>query len=155
MPAAITYSAEPIPTTLFKAMLDSEWDTRTGIEIPEPTFYEAVSEEQRIHLKNEGDLVVIRADARGETERLRDSWKYKDTEYLITLELHTIESRQRLFDLFQEIRRIIHNNLHDEATTGFQICIYESFTEKTTEEQNYWNAEIRVRLSSVGETLDV
>ena len=155
MPSAVVYAAEKLPTNKIKSMLDTYWDTRTGGEIPEPQFLEVVTDEPAYNLTNDGDTIVIRPDTRGETERLRDSWNYKDTEYVITLELHTAASRQRLYDLKAEVRRLCHVYKHNKTVTGYQVLIYESFVEYSDIENQIWEGEIKLRLQTVGEVLDI
>ncbi len=155
MPAVVAYSAETIPSALLKTLLETYWDTRQNDEIPLPVVVEVTSEEQMQDLNNQGDRIIIRSDTAGEREQLRDSWKYKDTTVTYILTLQTVESRQRLYDLKQEIRRLMHVYMHNKTLTGFQALIYDSFLEKSDLAQNFYEADIRIRLVSVGCEVDI
>ena len=140
------YSAEPIPPEIIHTMLDAQWQTYTG-SIPEPTWVVVNSGTQapRVDLVP-GDAVVIRLGIPGETETLRDFWAYLDRTNLVELELHTQVSRQRLYDLKQEIRRIIHSQMH--SLTDYQVVRYRDFQEITQEQLNVWQGRITISLEN-------
>ncbi len=155
----VTYSAEPIPTAVMKGLFEAVWDSRINDEIPQPSFIEVTNEEQRMALMEEGqnysgDFVVFRFSPIGMNEKLQDAWGYKQTETQVTAEIHTVHSRQRLYDLFQELRRITHNYVHESDTTGYQVLIFETFLEKSDIQQNLFEAEMRFRMYSSGVVLD-
>ena len=64
--------------------------------------------------------------------------------YNITLELYTNVSRQRLYDVMREIRRICHARIH--SLTNFQRIRFVSFNESTDSTANVWTGIVSVEL---------
>jgi hypothetical protein len=100
------------------------------------------------------DYVFIAADTSGETEKLRDSWEYKDTKFDVVLEIATAESRQRLYDIKKVIRGIVHYNIHNSADTGWQVWRYGGFQELNTDQWNMWRGMIKMSFEEAGVILD-
>ncbi|MEK6861491.1 MAG: hypothetical protein AABY07_05965, partial [Nanoarchaeota archaeon] len=77
-------------------------------------------------------------------ERPIGTWVYGDQRFKILLEVLTIHSRQRLYDLEREIRRICHSQMH--SMTNFQRIQFMNFVELTQEEFQIWKGRIIVEL---------
>ena len=146
MAAIIPYSADNIPAEVLKNTLDTYWDERTHTEIPKPNFY-LPNVEIRVDLHT-ADACVIRLGTIGVVDTQRGNWTYKDIKAEMTIELLTMHSRQRLYDLRQEIERVCYQKKHD--LTEFQLVRMKSFIENTTDFVNVWAGTISISLESSG-----
>jgi len=137
---------EAIPTAVIKNMLDTEWNTQSGL-IPEPTFVDINDGSGGAQLRfdlNRGDFVFISSDMPSETEEPIGTWVYGNRTTRIVLEMHTKDSRQRLYNIKQEIRRIAHNQMH--ALDEFQRIQYVTFAEYIQDQMNLWSGRIILEL---------
>lgn len=146
MAALIDYSADNIPAEVLKNTLDTYWDERTHLEVPKPNFY-LPNVEIRVDLHT-ADACVIRLGTTGVVDTQRGSWVYKDIKVSMMVELLTMESRQRLYDLRQEIERICYQHKHD--LTEYQLIRFKSFQENTSDYVNVWVGTIEISLESSG-----
>ena len=64
--------------------------------------------------------------------------------YFVTLEIYTNTSRQRLYDLMREVRRICHSRIH--SLTNFQRIRFVNFNESTDSQVNLWTGTIQIEL---------
>ena len=72
------------------------------------------------------------------------NWTYVNRTYVVNINLQTRESRQRLYDLMQEVRRICHARRHD--MTNFQRIQFLNFNEEVGEQFNVWNGTINIQV---------
>ena len=70
------------------------------------------------------------------------NWNYVDRNYAVSIELRTKSSRQRLYDLMAEIRRICHARRHN--MTNFQRLQFSVFNEISGDEINVWTGMVEV-----------
>lgn len=141
----MVYVAEPLPTKIIKETLDTAWTTLQ--EIPKPVLVDMNDGTTGIrHDQNIGDLVVIQLASPGEEETWRDSWYYVDRTNRAEILIYTKHSRQRLYDLKQEIRRIIHLDKH--ALTNYQVWRYSGFTEFNKDQFNMWAGQVACTLEN-------
>ena len=135
---------EPIPIDAVLADLDSQWNASN---VTKPAFItvNAANEPIRFDL-NAGDQVVGRTGSPAFQETPIGNWKYGNRTYNIEIELFTLDSRQRLFNLMQEIRRICHARKH--SLTNFQRQQFLSFNEETGEQINIWTGTIEITLEN-------
>ena len=68
----------------------------------------------------------------------------RDRLYNITLEIFTNTSRQRLYDVMREVRRICHARIH--SLTNFQRIRFVTFNESTDSQANIWTGVVSVEL---------
>ena len=139
------YAAEPIPADLVSSMLDTNWNTQGG-SIPEPTFFvvnSTANPQIKVDLRR-GDYVIIAVDTPAEEETPIGTWVYGNRRTRVLLEVATQASRQRLYDLKQEIRRVIHSQIH--SMTNYQRVQYVSFNELTEMQTNIWVGHILIEL---------
>ena len=137
----MVYAAEAIPSYIIKTMLDVQWNNYSG-SIPEPSLVDVndgVSAQLRYDLK-QNDYIFIMAESPVEEEEPIGTWVYGNRRTRVVLELHTKESRQRLYDLKQEVRRICHSQMH--SLTDYQRIQYMSFVEFTDMQFNVWAGRI-------------
>ena len=141
---------EPIPIDTVLADLDSQWNASN---VTKPAFItvNAANEPIRFDL-NVGDQVVGRTGSPAMDETPIGNWKYGNRTYNIEIELFTLDSRQRLFNLMQEIRRICHARKH--SLTNFQRQQFISFNEETSEQVNIWSGTIEIALENTAVLLE-
>jgi len=144
----LTYQSERIPPKVVKEKIEEQWNDNEGM-IPIPVLVDINETEEETfarHNLQEGDIVIFRTDTAGVRETWRDAHKYADELVAIEIVLHTMISRQRLFDLMQEIRRIVRTYKHQFG--NYHEAVYLSFVEITQQQLNVWQGIIRVQLDT-------
>ena len=136
---------EPLPIKDFLDELDTQWNASN---VAEPKFIEvtgATNDPLSFNL-NVGDVVFGRAGDPALEETPIGNWTYGNRVYNIGLEVYTRVSRQRLYDLVKEVRRICHARMH--SLTSFQRIQFGAFTESTQEQVNIWTGAITIKLEN-------
>jgi hypothetical protein len=133
---------EPIAIDDVFTDLDSQWNASN---VTKPTFIKvnAANEPLRFDL-NVGDHLIGRIGTPSFIEQPIGNWKYGNRVYNIEVEIFTLNSRQRLFNLMQEIRRICHKRMH--SLTNFQRQQFLNFSEQTSEQVNIWTGTVAIQL---------
>ena len=134
----LTYTPEGRPSQLLRDLLSTYWDTRSGGEITKPVILERpLPEFQRIDNRNQGDTIIVSME--GITERLiHIGFKNREIESSMALDFHVFTSRQRLYDLIQESRRIIFSKQHEP--NDYLLDNFETYA-NTAALQAVWTAE--------------
>ena len=114
---------EPMPAKEVIDELNSQWNSSNVTE-PNYIVITGASEQLRYDL-NKGDYIIAGPGSPEIQEIPIGNHKYGDRIYAVDLELYTNDSRQRLYNLMQEVRRICHARRH--SLTNFQRIIFESF----------------------------
>tara|TARA_R100000458_G_C8019870_1_gene80100 strand:- start:51 stop:488 length:438 start_codon:yes stop_codon:yes gene_type:complete len=135
---------EPMPAKEVIDELNSQWNASNVTE-PNYIVVTGASENLRYDL-NKGDYIIARPGNPEIEEIPIGNHKYGDRIYAVDLELYTNDSRQRLYNLMQEVRRICHARRH--SLTNFQRIIFESFFEDTDENVNVWSGSIGIELEN-------
>ena len=139
---------EPIPVNEFITELEDQW-THTNVSGAgkKPGFIEVTgaSEPMRYNL-NVNDQIIARASGPALQEIPIGNRKFGNRIYNITLEIYTQSSRQRLYDVMRELRRICHARIH--SLTNFQRIQFQNFNEANTEQVNIWTGTITVQLEN-------
>ena len=136
---------EPLPIKDFLDEIDAQWNASN---VAEPKFIEvtgATNDPLRFNL-NVGDVVFGRAGDPALEETPIGNWTYGNRVYNLAIEVYTNTSRQRLYDLVKEIRRICHARMH--SLTSFQRIQFGAFTESTQEQVNIWTGAITIKLEN-------
>ena len=136
---------EPLPIKDFLDEIDAQWNASN---VAEPKFIEvtgATNDPLRFNL-NVGDVVFGRAGDPALEETPIGNWTYGNRVYNLNIEIYTNTSRQRLYDLVKEIRRICHARMH--SLTSFQRIQFGAFTESTQEQVNIWTGTITIKLEN-------
>ena len=138
---------EPVPVTEILSELDTNWNASN---VPKPQLVEmgGVDAATRIDL-NRGDYLIAQPGSPALEELPVGNWKYVNRTYNISIELQTRGSRQRLYDLMAEVRRICHVRRH--SMTKFQRLQFQNFSEVVGEQLNVWMGT--VDLQTVNENL--
>lgn len=150
----MAYTEEPIPGLIVKTLLVGEWDDTLQHKIPKPNIFEA-GEEIRTDLKLGGvakDQMEISMTPSGEREMWRANWAYADITAELQIKISTSESRQRLYDLMSQVRRIMRVNKHNRTYLGdvFQAIRYLRFVEKVTGKIKNWEGVCVCQLEAAG-----
>ena len=135
---------EPIPIDAIMTDLDGQWNA-SNVTKPSLVTVNAANQPIRFDL-NAGDHIVGRTGSPAFEEEPIGNWKYGNRTYNIAIELWTLTSRQRLYDLMREIRRICHARKH--SLTNFQRQQFLSFSEETSEQVNMWTGSIDIKLEN-------
>lgn len=148
----MSYQAEKEPVATMKDILELNWIPY--LECPTPIIVEANEVEEpyaRIDL-NMGDHIIIRTGG-AEQIKYRGNANYWDHFCPLTLDVWTKDGRQRLRDIWRQIKAICAANKFN--FTGFQFIRIISYTEMTNEQLNIWRAEIIIQVESAGVCVDV
>ena len=95
---------------------------------------------------NVKDVVVGRPGTPAFDEIPIGNWKYGNRTYNIQLEVYTNVTRQRLYDIVKEIRKLCHSRMH--SLSNFQRIRFASFQEETTQNVNIWTGTIVILLEN-------
>ena len=135
---------EPIAIDDVFTDLNSQWNA-SNVTKPELIKVNAASQPIRFDL-NVADHIVGRTGTPAMDETPIGNRKYGNRVYNIEIELFTLNSRQRLFNLMQEIRRICHSRMH--SLTNFQRQQFVGFNEETGEQVNVWTGTVDIVLEN-------
>ena len=141
---------EPIPIDAIMTDLDSQWNA-SNVTKPSMITVNKANEPIRYDL-NVGDHIIGRMGSPAFDEIPIGNWKYGDRIYSVEIELWTLNSRQRLYNLMQEIRRITHNRMH--SLTNFQRQEFIDFNEEVSDQVNIWTGTIEIELVNNAVLLD-
>jgi uncharacterized FAD-dependent dehydrogenase len=137
---------EPVPVTDLLTDIESQWTfSNVSGTSKKPGFIEVngASEPLRYNL-NVNDQIIGRAGNPTLQENPIGNYKFGDRIYYVALEIYTNTSRQRLYDLMREVRRICHSRIH--SLTNFQRIRFVNFNESTDTQVNLWNGIIQIEL---------
>jgi hypothetical protein len=141
---------EPIPIDDIITDLDGQWNASN---VTEPSFIIVNGDNQPIRFDlNVGDHVIGRTGSPAFQEEPIGNWKYGNRTYNVQLEVYTLNSRQRLYNLMQEIRRITHNRMH--SLSNFQRQQFMGFNEEVSEQVNMWTGTVDINLVNNAVLLD-
>ena len=135
---------EPIALDDVFTDLNSQWNA-SNVTKPELIKVNAAGQPIRFDL-NVADHIVGRTGIPAMDEIPIGNRKYGNRVYNIEIELFTLNSRQRLFNLMQEIRRICHARMH--SLTNFQRQQFVGFNEETGEQVNVWTGTVAIVLEN-------
>ena len=133
----------PVPVSLLKTEVSGQWNASN---VAAPTFIEVnVSAQSLRYDLNVKDALLFRAGTPSITEEpLGNRWEFVNRVYNVELELSTQISRQRLYNIVQEVRRICYARRH--SMTNFQRIQFEGFNELTQEQANIWVGTVSIQL---------
>ena len=141
------YTAENEPLEDMKELLEDNWEQFKEHPLPIVVISNDPDDAaSRINL-NEGDHIIIKMEG-SENIKYRGNIKYRDSTFPIVLEVQTKESRQRLRDLWRQIKAICFDNLHDFP--NWQLIRLVGYTEMVNANLSIWKAIIRINLESAG-----
>ena len=132
---------EPLPVSDVLSELNTQWNASN---VAKPTLIEyngGQTTTMRIDLNN-SDYVIAQPGVPTLDETPIGNWSYVDRNYAVSIELMTKNSRQRLYDLMAEIRRICHARVH--SMTNFQRVQFSAFNEVPGDELNVLTGMVEI-----------
>jgi hypothetical protein len=147
----MAYEKEQDPCETMKDLLEDNWIPY--VECPAPIVLianDANDASSRYDL-NMGDHIIIKT-AGAEVIKRRGSLVYYDKAYPILLEVLTAKSRQRLRDIYKQIKAICFAKRFE--FTGYQLVYPDSYTEMVNEQLNIWKSEVRIKIEAAGVCID-
>ena len=139
---------EQIPITNVLSELNTNWETDN---VAKPSIIEmagsATTDATRIDL-NKGDYLIGRPGSPSLEETPIGNWKYVNRMYNIEVELQTKDSRQRLYNLMREVRKLCHSRRH--SMDNFQRLQFLNFTEAVGEQLRIWTGTIQLQVVNNG-----
>jgi len=134
--------AEPMAVTDILSELNAQWNASN---VTKPQLVELNGPEGifRIDL-NRADYIIGQPGSPTMEETPIGNWKFVDRTYSVTLSVQTRDSRQRLYNLMREVRKICHVRRHE--MTNFQRLQFLNFNEDTTEQANVWTGTVSVQM---------
>ena len=141
---------EPIPIDAIMSELNSQWNA-SNVTKPSLTTVNGENQPYRFDL-NAGDHIIGRTSSPAMSEEPIGNRKYGNRTYSVELELYTLTSRQRLYNLMLEVRRICHARMH--SLTNFQRQTFQDFSEEVSEQANIWTGTISIQLENNGVLLE-
>ena len=133
------------PVAVMETLIDDHWDR--SIPLPKVVKREVGEEALRLELPKEG-LVSIYVPTSGTRVKFRGNWKYSDEEVTCELEISTIESYDRLWEIAQELTRLIQVNKTD--VKPFHRIKVLSFALRLEEAFKFWKGVLRIQLERFG-----
>ena len=141
---------EPIPIDAIMTDLNSQWNASN---VTKPTLITVNKTHDPIRYDlNRGDMLIGRTGTPSFDEQPIGNWKYGNRAYNVEIELWTLNSRQRLYNLMQEVRRICHARMH--SLTNFQRQEFIDFNEEVSDQVNLWTGTLGIQLQNNGVLLD-
>ncbi|MDP3917301.1 MAG: hypothetical protein Q8Q42_03370 [Nanoarchaeota archaeon] len=140
------YINETIPSFAIYKILEQNWEENSG-ETPKPRLFEIGQPGMPLRIDmdtflNQGkrEVIVIRPIAPTMDEVPIGNWTYVNRKTRLNLEIYSRESKQRLYNIFAEVRRIIHLKMH--STVGYQRIQFLTWNETSEESLNFWVGEV-------------
>ena len=139
---------EPVPINEFLVDVENQWAySNVAGTSAKPAFVEVTGDDEPMRFNlNVNDHFVGRAGSPALEETPIGNWKYGNRMYSLEIEVFTLTSRQRLYDLMREMRRICHARRH--ALTNFQRQQFVNFQELTQEQANIWAGTVSINLEN-------
>ena len=132
---------EPVPVTEVLSELDTNWNASN---VTKPQLVELAGTDAITRLDlNRGDYLIARPGSPTLDEVPVGNWKYINRTYNVIVELQTRVSRQRLYDLMAEVRKICHVRRH--SMTNFHRLQFVNFNEEVGEQVNVWIGTIELQ----------
>ena len=148
--AANPARAGNIPAIDVATMLQKNWNSNN---VPIPKIYAINIGEAppRVRL-NDGDYVAAGTGVPAEVEEPIGTWIYANRTWRVTLDLATKNSKERLWAIKNEIRRICHMQMH--SLPDYQRIQYRQFSEMMDQQYRIWQGKIDIELISSAVLLD-
>lgn len=137
---------EPVPAEIVRDVLRKEWHDNPQCPRPEIHVLNDIDFAPSVNLRGRDYLII---DVGPQKEEQRGfTYQYKDIEIPVTLSIHTVDSRQRLYNLKYEASRIIYKN--NRTMRPYQLIYWDEFVEDSDGKNRYWTGDATIRLTSQG-----
>ena len=137
--------AEPVPPEIIRDLIRFAWIAAERLPKPEiHVMNDITMAGEQMHL-DRADYIII-GEVRQDEKQRGYGYTYKDIDVTVPIELHTKNSRQRLYDMMAEVRRIVYT--YQRAIRPYQQLYYDNFTESAVGQHLYWRGTSTIRLTS-------
>ena len=124
------------------AELDAQWNAANVVE---PSFIDINTSTSPLRVNLiPGDQVLIYQTSF--VPQPIGTWVYEHQITTVFCDLHTIVNRQRLYNLYREIRRICNDRIH--SMSDYQRVQCKEFNEFTQEQVNIWSGRVVIELTN-------
>lgn len=145
-PSLLEPGNEPVPGEIFRDLLKQEW-IETEV-CPRPTIVIVNDREHSgQHQLKDSDVIFIDANQLSEEQR-GHRYEHKDMEVPLTFEFKTVVSRQRLWNLMAEVRRIVYKWMM--SARPYQQLYWDGFNDTSDGAKNVWTGVATGRATSRG-----
>jgi len=144
-PSLLEPGAEPVPPEIVRDLIRSAWIAVDRLPKPEiHVMNDITMAGEQMHL-DRADYIII-GEVRADEKQRGYSYTFKDVDVVVPIEIHTKNSRQRLYDLMAEVRRIVYT--YKQAIRPYQQIYYDTFQESAVGQHLYWRGTTTIRLTS-------
>lgn len=133
-----------IPAEVVFGLLKNDWRT-ASIAKPKLIARET-AEELREEIPKQG-LLLIYSETGGVRITPRGNRMYRDDTVNVVVEVHTVMSHEHLYQLQEEVIRVLEENTRD--VSPFQVCRPMTYSESYGTTFRYWKGDVRVELTRV------
>lgn len=137
--------AEPVPSEIVRDLLKEAWVAVERLPLPEIHIMNDVTMGGETFHLEEGDAIII-GEVTEDENQAGHTYEFKDFQVTVPIEIHTRVSRQRLFDLMAEVRRIVY--MFQRSIRPYQQLYYDRFQEASEGQHKYWRGTSTIRLTS-------
>lgn len=141
------YVAESTPPELIVELLDKNWVSTRAAPKPDIVVVNDPEDARSRFNLNDGDLLSVRSEG-PEIIKYRGNVSYYDRSYPMLIEAWTKVDRQRLRDMWKQIKGIVYDHLF--GIEGYQIIMLKSYREMTADALNIWKGEIKISVDAAG-----
>ena len=132
-------------------LIEAQWNNSNATD---PAYYIKLNTDNHAVTVDtrRGSVVIGRPATTTMTIEPIGNWTYGNINYSVAIEIKSSGSRQVLYDMVWEIKRILFNQKH--GMTNFQRVAFEDFNEEVEENINMWSGVIQVGLQNASVKLD-
>jgi len=144
-PSLVTFGNEPVPAEIMRDLISWAWVQAGTLPRPEFRIKDDVQQDAEQMWLGRADWVVI-GETRVDERQHGFTYEFKDIDITVPIEIHTKNSRQRLYNVMAEVRRIIYT--YQRVLRPYQQLYWDSFQEQSEGLHKYWRGTCTVRLTS-------
>jgi hypothetical protein len=141
------YVKESTPPEAMQFLLNKNWISVRAMPKPDIIVVNDSNDARSRFDLNSSDTITIRSEG-PEIIKYRGNVSYYDRSYPLIIEVWTKVDRQRLRDMWKQVKGIIFDHLF--AIEGYQIIMIKSYREMTADALNIWKSEIKISVDAAG-----
>ena len=135
-----------IPIRSYLDDLKDNWNS-INTDSTIPNFKEATEDNTTMYFNlTNGDAIIGKAALPTFEEQPIGNWKFVNRVFNIELEVYTNKSRQALYNIIQEIRRLAYSKRH--LSNDYQRVQFQQFNELPEGKTNIWHGTMRLQLTN-------
>lgn len=146
----MTYSAQTEPLSLLQGVFEDDWEDSEG-RLPKPKFYIWNETPKKRLSIDKMDIVTLQY----ESPEYQQEWEgatheYYNERFFISVRIKSAKSRQRMMDIFGEVRRICFANQHNYSRIGWKTLEVTGMRESPDSKRLNWEFEMSLMLEHLG-----